>query len=87
MSFLHILSDEESQPKWYRVTTISGKDAGLGFQCPNCGLGFRHSAPREIFHCGSTEKAPVFSSGLPVRSLGGSRLPINMIPIGWHGGL
>ena len=75
MSFVHILSDDEPQPKWFKVTTISGKDAGLGFQCPNCGLGFRHSAPREIFHCGSTEKAPLFSSGLPVRSLGGFQLP------------
>jgi hypothetical protein len=75
MSFVHILSDNEPQPRWYRVTTISGKPAGLGFHCTTCGLSYRHSAPHKIFHCGKLEKAPLFSSGLPVRSLGGFQLP------------
>lgn len=85
MSFIHILDDEKPLEGWFKVTTISGKPAGLGFHCSVCGLGFRHSAPRVFEHCGRKEKAPRIKATLPTRSLGGFQLPINLIPIGWHG--
>ena len=69
---------------WYRVRTISGKPAGLGFACQICGLSYRAHAPQEIKHCGRTEKAPLITLLLPERSVveGGITLPRNMILVG-----
>ena len=61
MSGFFRVSAEPAPTGWYRALTISGKPAGLGFQCPKCHLGYRHSAPAEIFHCGKSEKAPRFT--------------------------
>jgi hypothetical protein len=73
----------EAPPKWYRALTISGKPAGLGFQCPKCHLGYPHSAPAEIFHCGALETAPHFTALLPQRSIGNAaQLPPNFFRIG-----
>jgi hypothetical protein len=73
----------DAPPKWYRALTISGKPAGLGFQCPKCHLGYPHSAPTEIFHCGALEKAPMFPALLPQRSIGGAaQLPPNFLKFG-----
>jgi len=75
--------DAEEVPRWFRVLTISGKPAGLGFQCPKCHLGFRHSAPEKVFHCGRLEHAPRITALLPQRRLGGDELPPNVIPVFW----
>jgi hypothetical protein len=45
-------------PKWWRAVTLSGKSAGVGFFCPVCCLGIRHSAPEAIEHCGRVDVAP-----------------------------
>ena len=77
------IGGELEKPRWYRALTISGKPAGLGFQCPKCHLGFNHSAPERIFHCGQWEKAPKITLLLPQRSLGGdAALPPNMFKVG-----
>lgn len=81
IDLIRITSD--APPKWYRALTISGKPAGLGFQCPKCHLGYPHSAPAEIFHCGALEKAPRFTARLPERRLGNAAsLPPNFMRIG-----
>jgi hypothetical protein len=74
--------ESREMPKWYRALTISGEPAGIGFQCPKCHLGFRHSAPAEIFHCGAVEKRPLVTVLLPVRRLGEEILHPRVIPIG-----
>ena len=58
-----------AEPIWWRAVTVSGTPAGLGFLCPVCGFGLRHSAPNQIQHCGRVDVAPPESS-LPVRNLG-----------------
>jgi len=76
-------TQDQTPPRWYRVRTISGKDAGLGFCCPDCHLAYRYSAPAEIRHCGRIERAPRVTLLLPVRSLGGTGLPGNLIAAFW----
>jgi hypothetical protein len=77
--------DSGPPPKWFRVRTISGKDAGLGFQCPCCHLGYPHSAPERVFHCGAFEEAPLITGLLPVRQLGQrAHFPRNIMPVGWE---
>lgn len=82
MSGLFLLSTKGQPEGWFKALTISGKPAGLGFQCPVCHLGFRHSAPREFVHCGKLEKAPVLTALLPEQSLGDPILPPRIVPIG-----
>jgi hypothetical protein len=81
VSFFRISSDDD--PVWFRAVTISGKPAGLGFQCPVCHLGYRHSAPNVIEHCGGkVESAPANPQSLPERNLGGPTLPSRFLKIG-----
>lgn len=73
----------DAPPRWWRALTISGKPAGLGFECPKCHLGFSHSAPEKIFHCGAEEKQPRLTALLPERRIGGAaQLPPNAFKIG-----
>jgi hypothetical protein len=75
--------DEAEVPRWFRALTISGKPAGLGFQCPKCHHGIYHSAPEKVFHCGAWEHAPRIMALLPTRRLGGdAALPSNVLKIG-----
>jgi len=68
---------------WFNVLTISGKPAGLGYECEKCHLGCRHSAPEKVFHCGAWEAAPKITALLPTRQLGdGSTLPPSMVKVG-----
>jgi hypothetical protein len=72
--------------RWWKATTLSGKPAGLGFQCYRCGLGYRHSAPQKIDHCGRVESAPFMTLLLPSFSIvDAPRFPSNLVPVGWHG--
>ncbi len=73
------------RPLWFRAQTISGRSGGLGFQCPDCHLGYRHSAPAKIQHCGRVENAPKFTLLLPSFPIVETALPSNLIPVGWHG--
>jgi len=68
---------------WFKALTISGKPAGLGFECEKCHLGYAHDAPERVFHCGAWESAPKFTALLPTRRIGGDpALPGNVIQIG-----
>jgi hypothetical protein len=78
---IRITADAPS--KWYKALTISGKPAGLGFECPKCHLCYTHSAPEKIFHCGAEEHSPRFTALLPKRSIGGAaQLPPNFLKFG-----
>jgi hypothetical protein len=82
--FVEVSSAEEEHPRWFRVLSISGKDLGLGFECPVCHHGFSHHAPSEIEHCRRVEKRPFFTAHLPTKQIGGAKpLPRNIQPIGW----
>jgi hypothetical protein len=77
-------TEPQEKPRWFRVLTISGKPAGLGFYCDKCHLSVPHDAPDEVFHCGAKEKAPLITALLPTFRLGrGCRLPSNLIPTDW----
>lgn len=79
--------DSKPFPKWYRALTISGKPAGLGFECPVCHLGYTHDAPEQIFHCGAMEQAPRIRALLPTRRIGSGQpvnLPGNVFLVGWE---
>lgn len=68
---------------WFKALTISGKPAGLGFECEKCHLGYTHSAPEKVFHCGAWESAPKITALLPTRRIGGdAALPKNVFKIG-----
>jgi hypothetical protein len=83
MSGLFSLLQSDAPPKWFRVLSKSGRPLGLGFQCPKCHFGYRHSAPLEIFHCGALEKQPLFTKLLPVTRIGGDPiLPPNVFKVG-----
>lgn len=80
--FIEVTS--EGRPRWWRVLSISGKDIGLGFECPRCHLGYAHDAPKKIKHCGEVESAPLLTALLPTRQLGGGpAFPRNIILSGW----
>lgn len=54
---------------WFRAKTVSGKDAGLAFECPTCRIAHTHDAPARIFHCGQWEEKPLLTALLPVRQI------------------
>ena len=43
---------------WFRAFSISGKPAGLAFECPRCRLTYTYDAPASVFHCGKNEERP-----------------------------
>jgi hypothetical protein len=56
---------------WYRVKSLSGRPAGLGFACDKCRYVIPHSAPARVRHCGGVEELKVAPDKLPTRRLGG----------------
>ncbi len=49
--------------RWSRAYTLSGKQAGLRFECDRCHLVIEFEAPKRVFHCGHEEERPVVPSG------------------------
>jgi hypothetical protein len=68
---------------WHRVRTISGKDAGLAFDCDRCALRIPYHAPAVVDHCSTFSQVPLPAdiAKLPTRSLGGGQQwPSGIIP-------
>jgi hypothetical protein len=68
---------------WYRALTISGKDAGLRFECDRCALRIPYEAPAVVDHCSTFSQAPLpadISKLEVVRLGGGQNWPSGIIP-------
>ena len=44
--------------RWSRAYTLSGKQAGLRFECDRCHLVIGFEAPERVLHCGHEEERP-----------------------------
>lgn len=44
--------------RWSRAYTLSGRPAGLRFECDRCHLVIEFEAPERVFHCGHEEERP-----------------------------
>jgi hypothetical protein len=76
MNFFQKLVNKTKEPaplftNWFRAFSVSGRPAGLAFECQRCHLTYSHDAPLEIRHCGTVEQAPPANQheSLPARRI------------------